>query len=293
MRHVVTAGEIYGRLTVLSETRKATPGGIIRRAAECRCDCGTVTTVEISDLKRGTTRSCGCLSRERSAERGRARVRHVIWPGDRFGRLTVIREVRLCTPDGEATRSALCRCDCGNNSTPVVSSLISGDAQSCGCSRGQPRYERKHCPVCGKSAMIRRGRRACSRSCGYRLMSAARQSGNPSDDVLHHRVRKARGPAGNYACIDCGGSAEDWSTVDPSTDDVWVRFQPRCRKCHRRYDGAIGEGSPKAKLTAEKVRQLRARRAAGLTYQQLADEFGISDVSAYAAVNRRTWAHVA
>jgi hypothetical protein len=128
--------------------------------------------------------------------------------------------------------------------------------------------------------MIRRGHRACSRSCGYRLMSAARQSGNPSDDVLHHRVRKARGPAGNYACVDCGVAAEDWSTVDPSTDDVWVRFQARCRKCHRRYDGAIGEGSPKAKLTAEKVRQLRARRADGLTYQQLADEFGISDVSA-------------
>ena len=101
--------------------------------------------------------------------------------------------------------------------------------------------------------MIRRGRLACSRSCGYRLTSAARQSADPSDDVLHHRVKKARGPASNYACVDCGGAAEDWSTVYPSRDDVWVRFQPRCRKCHRRYDGAVGEGNPRAKLTAGKV----------------------------------------
>ena len=82
MRYVVTAGEIYGRLTILSQTRKVMPGGTIRRAAECRCDCGTVTTVEIRDLKRGITRSCGCLSREKSAERGRARVRHIMRPGD-------------------------------------------------------------------------------------------------------------------------------------------------------------------------------------------------------------------
>src|SRR5260370_25805059 len=162
MRHVVTAGEIYGRLTVLSQTRKVRPGGTIRRGAECRCDCGTVTTVEISDLKRGITRSCGCLSREKSAERGRASARHVIRPGDRFGRLSVIREVRTYTPDGQATRSALCRCECGNESTPAVRSLVSGDARSCGCSRGQPRYVRKRCPVCGKSALIRRGRAPCS-----------------------------------------------------------------------------------------------------------------------------------
>jgi hypothetical protein len=141
--------------------------------------------------------------------------------------------------------------------------------------------------------MIRRDRRSCARACGYKLTGSALAAENPSDDVLHKRVRKARVPADNYACADCGGVAEDWSTVDPSSDDVWVRFQPRCRRCHRRYDGAVGEGHPKAKLTAEKVRQLRARRAEGLTYQQLAAEFGISDVSAHRAASGRTWAHVA
>jgi hypothetical protein len=110
--------------------------------------------------------------------------------------------------------------------------------------------------------------------------------------VWHHRVAKARGPASGYACADCGNPAQDWSTVNPSSDDIQARFQPRCRRCHRYYDGAVGEGNRRAKLTSAQVRELRARRADGLTYRQLAAQFGISDSSACAAVNRKTWAHV-
>jgi NAD-dependent SIR2 family protein deacetylase len=141
--------------------------------------------------------------------------------------------------------------------------------------------------------MIRRDHRSCSRACGYELARAARQAANPSYEVWHKRVTKARGPASRYACVDCGEPAQDWSTVNPLSRDVRDRFQPRCRTCHRRYDGAVGEGHPRAKLTGEKVAQLRARRAQGLTYRQLAAEFGISDVSAWAAVNGTTWRHIA
>jgi hypothetical protein len=141
-------------------------------------------------------------------------------------------------------------------------------------------------------AVIRRDRRSCSRACGYELARIARQARNPSYDVWHHRVRKARGPASGYVCVDCGKPAQDWSTVNPSSDDIRARFRPRCRKCHRYHDGGVGEGNRRAKLTSLQVRQLRARRADGLTYRQLAAEFGISDVSACAAVNRKTWAHV-
>ncbi len=217
---------------------------------------------------------------------------HVINRGEKYGRLAVIREVRKTGSDGRRYRAALCRCDCGKEVTPRISSLKSGDAQSCGCSRGQPRYQQNRCPVCGTLAPIRRDRRSCSRGCGYELARASRQAANPSYDVWHHRVKKARGPASGYACADCGEPAEDWSTVNPADNDVRVRFQPRCRKCHRHYDGGVGEGNPRAKLTSGKVRELRARRAEGLTYQQLAAEFGISDVSAWAAVNGKTWAHV-
>jgi hypothetical protein len=220
-------------------------------------------------------------------------VKHVVRPGEKYGRLTVIREVRKIAPGERSYRAVLCRCDCGNELTPALGSLVSGDARSCGCSRGRPKYEWRPCPVCGTLARIRRDRLSCSRTCGYQLAGVALRSQNPSYDVWHSRVKKARGPASDYSCVDCGGPAEDWSTADSASDDVAARFQPRCRKCHRRYDGAVGEGNPRAKLTAENVRELRARRVEGLTYRQLAGEFGISDASACAAVNRRTWAHVA
>ena len=219
-------------------------------------------------------------------------VKHVINRGEKYGRLTVIREVQKAEADGRRYRAAVCRCDCGKEITPHVSSLKSGDTQSCGCSRGQSKYEWKQCPVCGALAMIRRDHRSCSRACGYELARVARQAASPSYDVWHKRIKKARGPASSFACVDCGEPAQDWSTVNPASDDVQSRFQPRCRKCHRRYDGAVGAGNPRAKLSDDKVRKLRARRTEGLTYRQLAAEFGISDVSACAAVNRRTWAHV-
>jgi len=220
-------------------------------------------------------------------------VKHAVIPGEKYGKLTIIAEVRKVAAGGKSYRAVRCRCDCGSELTTALRSLMSGDARSCGCSRGRPKYQWKRCPVCGRRARIRRDRRSCSRACGHKLTGAALRTERPSYDVWHNRVKKVRGPASDYRCIDCGGQAEDWSTADRSSNDVRVRFQPRCRKCHRRYDGAIGEGSPRAKLTADKVRKLRARRADGLTYRQLAGEFGISDVSAHAAVNRTTWAHVA
>jgi len=242
-------------------------------------------SVPVLSNRRGSTRMSALVFTFRI-------VRHVVKRGQRYGRLTVIREAQTTGADGTRYRAALCRCDCGQQVIPRISSLTSGDAQSCGCSRGQSKYEQKHCPVCGVLAMIRRDHRSCSRACGYELAGAARQAAIPSYDVWHKRVNKARGPASRYACVDCGEPAQDWSTVNPSSGDVRGRFQPRCRKCHRRYDGAAGAGNPRAKLTDDKVRTLRALRAGGLTYRQLAAEFGISDVSACAAVNRKTWAHV-
>lgn len=56
-------GQRYERLIVqrILETR-ATNGGHI--LAECLCNCGNITTVPISRLKSGHTRSCGCLEAE-------------------------------------------------------------------------------------------------------------------------------------------------------------------------------------------------------------------------------------
>ena len=54
-------GQIFGRLTVLKLSHMNT-----RKQAvwSCRCDCGKESVVDSWNLRRGQTKSCGCLERE-------------------------------------------------------------------------------------------------------------------------------------------------------------------------------------------------------------------------------------
>lgn len=55
---------------------------------------------------------------------------------------------------------------------------------------------------------------------------------------------------------------------------------------------ARGEGHGKAKVTADNVRDIRQRRAAGVLTHVLAAEYGISDSTVKRIVSRRLWAHI-
>jgi hypothetical protein len=59
----------------------------------------------------------------------------VITPGQRFGRLIIVREVEhYRAPNGQLKRVFFCRCDCGAEKPAVLlSSLLSGNTTSCGC----------------------------------------------------------------------------------------------------------------------------------------------------------------
>lgn len=69
-------------------------------------------------------------------------------------------------------------------------------------------------------------------------------------EVLHQRVRKARGSASRYGCVDCGARAKHWS-YDRSDPDAKFqpgkgpysldidRYVPRCVSCHKRFDMAF------------------------------------------------------
>lgn len=85
MRDIVNlVGNKYGRLTVISFA------GIKHKQAawNCLCECGRLTVVCSQNLKRGNTRSCGCLRNELTRERnsnqntGFVGTRlYVIWQG--------------------------------------------------------------------------------------------------------------------------------------------------------------------------------------------------------------------
>lgn len=60
-RRIDLAGQRFGRLTVLEYV--GLNDQYVARW-RCRCDCGTVCVINSTDLRKGKTRSCGCLRSE-------------------------------------------------------------------------------------------------------------------------------------------------------------------------------------------------------------------------------------
>lgn len=57
----------------------------------------------------------------------------MIKKGDRFGRLTIIRELKRRSKDGH--KIYICKCDCGNIVEVRSKELLNGDTISCNCYR--------------------------------------------------------------------------------------------------------------------------------------------------------------
>ena len=54
-------GQRFGRLTVIERAKSGSSG---RARWLCKCDCGNQIVTDALDLRRGTTRSCGCICKE-------------------------------------------------------------------------------------------------------------------------------------------------------------------------------------------------------------------------------------
>ena len=109
------AGQSFGRLVVLRACGRRKDG---RMRWVCICDCGRELEVGGDCLRRGHTKSCGCL-------------RFADIAGQRFGRLTAVKRV------GKSRLGGMwrCQCDCGGESVVACSTLRSGITKSCGCLR--------------------------------------------------------------------------------------------------------------------------------------------------------------
>lgn len=92
----------------------------------CRCECGSEVAVRTDCLRRGITRSCGCLQKEAL----QAVVRTNDLTGQKFGRLIAI---EIVGRDEQNNALWHCRCDCGNEHIVRASSLTYGSVRSCGC----------------------------------------------------------------------------------------------------------------------------------------------------------------
>lgn len=65
MKHKIVPNQVFGRLTVISEGEPLIYKKTITRRFLCQCACGNKTLVPKGRLVYGTTKSCGCLAREK------------------------------------------------------------------------------------------------------------------------------------------------------------------------------------------------------------------------------------
>ena len=78
-KFVDLTGMRFGRLKVLRKDGHSGSGKIVWK---CLCDCGNQVTVIGSNLRKGTTQSCGCYCRERHTIHGECESRlYQIWHG--------------------------------------------------------------------------------------------------------------------------------------------------------------------------------------------------------------------
>jgi hypothetical protein len=75
-KYIDLSGKRFGRLLVLDEAEPQPRGnGYTHRAWQCRCNCGTIATVQQRTLTSGLTVSCGCYNRDNHTTHGRTGTR--------------------------------------------------------------------------------------------------------------------------------------------------------------------------------------------------------------------------
>lgn len=114
-------GKKYGKLTCLEYSHLEHGVGYFFKF---KCDCGKEKIYNISRVRNGYIKSCGCLRKENS--------RKAIFKdltGQTFNYLTVLHYV------GQKNGRTMwkCRCECGNEVIVGSASLKSGNTKACGC----------------------------------------------------------------------------------------------------------------------------------------------------------------
>ena len=206
-------------------------------------------------------------------------------PGYRYGRLTVISEMRLPNTPGRARHGfttgqlgALCRCDCGNELAVSANRLVSGNTQSCGCLKVEvassrlpamseankthglsgkakhPLYETWH----GMMMRCYDEQHAFYHRYGGRGITVCQPWHDPALFIAEVEALLGPKPA---------GMTLDRVNNDGNYEPGNIRWATQMQQVHNRQPR-----SPR--FSPEQVAEMRARRAAGTTLRELAEEHG-------------------
>lgn len=119
----IQPGDRYGDLIILERYGTAKNGQPLWR---CKCllcenDNAIIASNKLRDKKNPKT-NCGCKKKYNKT---------LMLPGQKFGKLTVIKEDPVRNSDRKI--KYICQCECGNTISVIGTSLRSGNTQSCGC----------------------------------------------------------------------------------------------------------------------------------------------------------------
>ena len=131
-------GQKFGRWTVVDTIPRYKN---CKTYCLCICECGTRRHILRSALLDGSSKSCGCLAREKTSERSRKS-----YVGCVFGELVVI-EMLYNYHDGKTY--CKCQCSCGNEYIGYMGNLTSGHTKSCGCKTSELNWSGRRTNLCG------------------------------------------------------------------------------------------------------------------------------------------------
>lgn len=253
----IPPGTVFGRLTTLEESPQGTLAKVL-----CRCECGTEHRVQVQNLRRGITRSCGCLKRE-NAGRPKGPGGIYLPAGFTSGRLTTLEDAIKSHVDVRV------RCECGTETAKFAQSVKFGRTTSCGCFAretstthglsGHPLYSIWHGIISRASnpndpAYKRygaRGRTVCEHYRGLPdglLNYAADMGPRPGPGYSTERLDNS----GGYWCGKCpectrnGWPAIAWRTADEqqknrdSVEAVTARFTAELEELRREFAAERG-----------------------------------------------------
>lgn len=100
----------------------------------CQCDCGNIKSIRGSDLRRGKTKSCCCLSIQQAKKNIKIAQQNnykADLTNKKFGLLTAL----YATDKRNSQNNVIwhCKCECGNECEGSTQILQKGHKLSCGC----------------------------------------------------------------------------------------------------------------------------------------------------------------
>jgi hypothetical protein len=101
--------------------------------------------------------------------------------------------------------------------------------------------------------------------------------------TIHENIRKTRGNAKEYKCVDCNEKAHDWCWIHGTPSDDIMNYEPRCCSCHAIYDGY----SDRRTISPDQIEEAKKLVIQGLSYREIGRRLGIGHQTISRAVNDR------